>query len=114
MEMLIVGLVVFNVVALVGMKLMKKKGAVTTEGISVEASQAMISRSKGEKFALLARFLKGRKEAGTIERNLTTAGLMLKPTEFLAMNLGFLIVCVLAMIAYQSLNGPMMARFSRS
>ena len=88
METLIIGLVVFNLVAIVAMKALKKKpSAITTDGVSVEATQANLSRAKTEKFELLARLFKGRKESNAIERNLTTANILIKPTEFLAINL---------------------------
>ncbi|RYG75419.1 hypothetical protein EON80_00725 [bacterium] len=73
----------------------KKKAAVTTDGVSVDSTQAAMTRAKTERFALIARFFKGRKDAGLIERNITTAGLLIKPTEFIAFNLGFLIVTIL-------------------
>ncbi|HEX8465052.1 MAG TPA: type II secretion system F family protein [Abditibacterium sp.] len=97
MQMLILALVFVNVIGLVVMR-SKKKSAVTTEGISVESAQAAFTRSKSERFALVARFFKGRKDAGLIERNLTTASLLLKPTEFIVMNLGFLVVTILLVL----------------
>jgi len=88
MQTLIIGLVIFNIVALVAMKALKKKPpAITADGVSVEATQANLSRAKTEKFALLARLFKGRKGQNVIERNLITANIMIKPTEFLAINL---------------------------
>ena len=88
METLIIGFLIFNVVALAATKLLKKKpSAITTDGVSVEATQANLSRAKTEKYTLLARLFKGRKESNVIERNLVTANILLKPTEFLAINL---------------------------
>ena len=88
METLIIGLVVFNLVAVVAMKVLKKKpSAVTTDGVSVEATQASLSRAKTEKFELLARLFKGRKGSNVIERDLVTANILIKPTEFFAINL---------------------------
>ena len=102
METLIVGLLIFNLVAVVAMKALKKKpSAVTTDGVSVEATQANLTRAKTEKFTLLARLFKGRKESNAIERNLVTANILLKPSEFLAINLVvevvFLILAVVAL-----------------
>ncbi len=91
-------LIVVMMVGLVAVRATQKKSAVTTEGISVEDTQAALTRSKTERFALIARFFKGRKSAGIIERNLTTAGVLVKPTEFIAMNLGFLVIIVLAVL----------------
>lgn len=100
---LLIALVVFNIVALGASRMLKKKpSAVTAEGISVENTQDAITRSKSERFALIARFIKGRKEAGAIERNLVTAGVAIKPSEFIAMNLLVLILVVLAGIFYLS------------
>lgn len=95
MENIFIALVVVNVVLFAASKLLKKKpSAVTTEGISVDDAQAAYQRSRSERFELIARFIKGRKDASIIERNLTTAGLLIKPTEFVAINILVLIVFV--------------------
>ncbi len=98
-------LVVVNIIGLAATK-MKKKSAVTTDGVSVASVQDTITRSKNERFALIARFMKGRKDAGLIERNLTTAGLLIKPSEFFFINLLVLAFMVLMAIAYLSLKWP--------
>ena len=134
MQTIIIGMLVFNMVALIAMKALKKKPeAITTDGVSVEATQANLSRAKTEKYALLARLLKGRKESNVIERNLVTANILMKPSEFFAINLAvelvFLIigvfvlrymsndsgfitlvkrVCVLLGIIYLGWRGPQM------
>ena len=83
MQTFIIGLLVFNIVALGATKLLKKKpSAITTDGVSVEATQASLSRAKTEKFELLARLFKNRKESNVIERNLVTANIMIKPPNF--------------------------------
>ena len=117
METLIIGLVVFNLVAIVAMKVLKKKpAAVTTDGVSVEATQANLSRAKTEKFALLARLFKGRKESSVIERDLVTANILIKPTEFLAINLVvevvFLILAALA-LRFMSNDGAFLTMLKR-
>lgn len=117
MEQIIIGLVVFNLVAIVAMKALKKKpAAITTDGVSVEATQANLSRAKTEKFALLARLFKGRKESNLIERNLITANILLKPSEFLAINLAVeviaLIIGVLVM-RYMSNDGAFLTLLKR-
>jgi tight adherence protein B len=106
MEMLLLGLVAVNIVALVGSKVLKKKSAVTTEGISVDSVQANFNRSRTERFTLIARFIKGRKDASLIERNLTTANLLLKPSEFVAMNLLFLIFIALIAVFILAFKMP--------
>lgn len=97
--------IVVNVGLLVATR-MKKKPAVTTEGISVDAAQAALQRGRAERFTLIARFLKGRKDASLIERNLTTAGLLLKPTEFMFINLIVLIVVMLMALFYLGFMWP--------
>ena len=106
MQMLIIGLVIFNVVALGATKLLKKKpSAITTDGVSVADTQANLTRSKTERFALLARLFKGRKESNLIERNLVTANILIKPTEFLAINLVVeVIFLILAAVALRFLS----------
>ena len=91
-------LIVVMMLGLVALRSTQKKSAVTTEGISVEDTQIALTRSKTERFALIAKIFKGRKDASLIERNLTTAGVMLKPTEFIVMNLGFLVLTVLGVL----------------
>jgi tight adherence protein B len=98
MQTLVIALVLLNIVGLVAMRSKKKTAAVTTEGVSVANTQAALTRSKTERFELIARFFKGRKDAGAIERNLTTANLLVKPTEFIAANLAFLVVVILGVL----------------
>ncbi|BCM90486.1 hypothetical protein IAD21_02339 [Abditibacteriota bacterium] len=105
MQTLLIILVVVNIVGLAATKL-RKKPAVSTEGVSVDSLQTALSRSKNERFALIARFMKGRKDASLIEKNLITAGSMIKPSEFFAINLLCLAIAVLLAIAYLSLKWP--------
>ncbi len=105
MQTLLIILVVVNIVGLAATKL-RKKPAVSTDGISVDSLQTALSRSKNERFTLIARFIKGRKDASLIEKNLITAGSLIKPTEFFAINLLCLAVSVLLAIAYLSLKWP--------
>ncbi len=117
MQQLIIGLLIFNIVAVIAMKVLKKKpAAITTDGFSVEATQANLSRAKTEKYAILAKFLKGRKDAGAIERNLVTANILMKPSEFLAINLVvevvFLIIGVFVM-RYMSNDGAFLTLVKR-
>lgn len=102
---MLIALVVINIIGLAATKL-KKKPAVTTEGVTVDALQTALNRSKNERFALIARFMKGRKDASLIEKNLITAGLMIKPSEFFAVNLLCLAMSVLLAIAYLTLKWP--------
>lgn len=103
MEILVIGLLVVNILAYVAMKVTKKKpAAVTAEGVAVGAP-VPVARSKEERFTLIARLLKGRKEGGRIERNITTAGLLIKPSEFMVANLFallFVVGCGLFYLAF--------------
>lgn len=91
----IIGVLVAVNIGVLLLTRMRKKVAVTDQGVSVDAAQRAITRGREEKFALFARFLKGNKKTSVIERNLVTAGLMLKPTEFLMANLVSLAVIIL-------------------
>jgi tight adherence protein B len=82
-------LVAINLAAVVAGRL--KKPAAATDGGTVQ-----ISTGQADRFAFLARFLKGRKgNKSAIERDIVTAGLLLKPTEFLMINLVVLVVFAL-------------------
>lgn len=65
---------------------MKRPAAVTDAGLSVEAAKMALSREKLERFAFITRLLKRSKGASKVERNLVTAGLLLKPSEFYLIN----------------------------
>ncbi|MDQ3814287.1 MAG: type II secretion system F family protein [Armatimonadota bacterium] len=69
---------------------------------STDATLAAMSRGKQERFTLLARVLRGSRGASQIERNLVTAGWMLKPTEFLMTNL--VVMAVFMMLGLLYLN----------
>jgi tight adherence protein B len=77
-------LVLLNFVAVIAQRMKKP---VTADGGELTVTTGQIDR-----FAFLQRFLKGRRGASKIERDLITAGLLLKPTEFLMINLVVLIV----------------------
>ena len=79
-------LVAINLVAVVAGR-MKKPAVAGADGGNIQITTGQV-----DKFAFLQRFLKGRKGQSKIERNLVTAGLLLKPTEFLMVNLVVLIV----------------------
>ncbi len=105
MQILIIVLVLINVLGLAATKL-RKKAAVTTEGVAVDTLQTALNRSKNERFALIARFIKGRKDISLIEKNLVSAGSMIKPSEFFALNLLALAIMVLFAVSYLSLRWP--------
>lgn len=97
--LLIGGLAFLNVVGLAVMK-MRKPAAATADGISVDAMQSAMAARKNERFGMLDRIMRRQKGSGLIERNLVTAGLMIKPSEFMAANLVFFIVVMFGFLMY--------------
>jgi tight adherence protein B len=83
-----------NVIGFVVSRVLKSR-PVPVDGDSAAAAQSAMARNKQEKFEFLSRFVRGRKGASVIERDLVTAGLVLRPTEFLMINLGFLCLMLL-------------------
>jgi tight adherence protein B len=87
------------IINIVGLIAVRKRRPATAQGMSVEAAQAAIGRNKQERFVLLDRLLRSRKgsaSAGKIERNLVTAGLLLKPAEFLMASMFFFAITLVA------------------
>lgn len=74
----------------------KARKPATADGMSVEAMQAVVAR-KERPDSLLERILAGRRTGGAslLERNLITAGMMVKPYEFLAGNMIFLVIMLM-------------------
>lgn len=75
-----------NIVGLIAVRM--RKPAAAGGAMSVEATQAAMGRNKQERFVFIDRVMK-RRGMGKISRNLVTAGLMLKPAEFMMANLFF-------------------------
>ena len=94
LTIIMVGLIVVNIAGLL-LSRMRKTAAVAEGGLTVEATQQAMIRSKQERFEFLGRLLKGRGGGSKIERNIVTAGLMIKPSEFVMLNLIVLAVCTL-------------------
>jgi tight adherence protein B len=103
--LLIGGLALINVVGLAVMK-MRKPAAATADGISVDAMQSAMAARKHERFGMLERIMRRQKGASVIERNLVTAGLMIKPTEFMAANIVFFIVAMFGFLMYMNTVPP--------
>lgn len=59
-------------------------------GSTLDAVDPVFQRPREERFTLISRLLRGRKSTSWIERDLVTAGWLIKPTEFMAINLVFL------------------------
>ena len=72
-----------------------RKPAAEGGAMSVEATQAAMGRNKQERFIFVDRVMRKR-GMGKIERNLVTAGLMLKPAEFMMVNLFFFGITMVA------------------
>lgn len=105
MSPLLIGFIVLNIVAY-GATKMKRPAKVTADGMSIEATQAALAR-KPERFGVLGRLMQGRRSTGLISRNLVTAGLLLKPAEFIAANLLFLVfIMVLGLAHIRSMPAP--------
>jgi tight adherence protein B len=115
LTIILIVLILVNVGGLMFSRL-KRTTAVTEGGVTVEAAQQAISRSKEERFEFLARLFKGRGGAGKIERDIVTAGLLIKPNEFLMLNLIVLSVCALIGLLWVSsmpLSGGFFALIKR-
>ncbi len=104
--MLIGAFIVLNIVAYGAIKMRKPK-TVTADGMTVEATQAAMTARKQERFGTIGRLMRRGRGGGLIERNLVTAGLLLKPAEFMAANLFFMaVVMVLGVAHINSMPAP--------
>jgi tight adherence protein B len=90
----IIVLIVVNVAGLAFTKL-RKTNAVTEDGMTVDAAQEAMMRAKRERFEFIGGLFKSKNKESLIERNLVTAGLVLKPSEFMMLNLVFLALVML-------------------
>ena len=97
--LLLIGLVILNVVGLAFTRL-RKKTAVSAEGMTVGDTQQAMARAKIERFEFIGRLFQSRGSSSKIEKNLVTAGLLLKPSEFTMINLVCLAVCFLIGLLY--------------
>jgi len=89
---------------------MRKPSAAGATGGSVEATQAAMTRNKQERFGILSNLMRGRKGVGVIERDLVTAGIALKPVEFVMVNL-FIFAIVLVLGAQGLKRMPALTSF---
>jgi len=93
LQLIIGAVVLINIVGLIAVRM--RKPAANASGVSVESAQAAIGRNKTERFVIVERLMRRRK-SGKLARNLVTAGLMIKPAEFMMVNLfSFAITLVL-------------------
>ncbi len=93
-------LIGLNVLFLVASRL--RRSAVTEDGLSVEAAQVAVTRDKEERFAFISRLLRGKGKSSKIERDLVSAGLLIKPSEFYMINL--VIVGLAILVGLVALN----------
>ena len=94
MEQAIWVLVGLNVLFLVGSRM--RRGAATDTGMTVEGAQAALGRNKQERFRLVTRLMRGKRGASKIERDLVSAGLLIKSSEFYMINLVAMGLIILA------------------
>ena len=103
-------LVLINLVAVLSARLKKPVAATGEAALHVSTGQPI-------RFAFLQRFLKGRRGQSKIERDLVTAGFLIKPTEFLMVNLVSLVVVFLMGVWYagnMTLDGSFMSMVKRT
>lgn len=74
---------------------MRRTAAEAAQKGTLDAADPIFQRTRGEKFTLISRIFYGRKSTYWIDRDLITAGILLKPTEFIAINLVFLALMML-------------------
>lgn len=104
--LIVVLLIVVNVGGLIFSRL--RKNIVKENDMSITATQQAMQRAKQERFQLISRLFSSKEKGSTIERNLITAGLLLKPSEFMMVNLFVLAVVMLIGILH---IGSMPANF---
>jgi tight adherence protein B len=85
MEKAIWVLVGLNILFLVASRM--RRGAATDTGLTVEGAQAAMTRNKQERFQFVSRLMRGKKGTSKIDRDLVSAGLLIKASEFYMVNL---------------------------
>lgn len=73
---------------------MRRTAAEAQKG-TLDAADPIFQRTRAERFTLISRIFNSRKSTHWIDRDLITAGIALKPTEFIAINLVFLALLLL-------------------
>ncbi len=101
----VIVLIVVNVAGLAFTKLRKTK-AVTEDGMTVNATQEAMTRAKRERFQFIGGLFKSKNKDSIIERNLVTAGLVLKSSEFMMLNLVFLALVMLIGLLHVASMAP--------
>lgn len=91
MNRLTLSLLVLIAIIFVGILLLRMRRVnAQSRGGTLDAVDPVFQRPREERFTLISRLLRGRKSTSWIERDLITAGWLIKPTEFMAINLIFL------------------------
>jgi tight adherence protein B len=104
----VIVLIVVNVAGLAFTKLRKSK-AVAEGGMTVDDTQQAMARAKRERFQFIGNLFKSKNKESVIERNLVTAGLVLKPSEFMMLNLVFLALVMLIGLLHVASMAPALA-----
>lgn len=87
-------LIAVILVSVVVLRMRRARAEAAGKG-NLDAAIPTFQRSRSERFTLLARIFLERKGLSWINRDLITAAIMLKPTEFIAVNLTFLALVML-------------------
>lgn len=85
METAVMVLIGLNLLFLVASRM--RRSTATDTGLTVEGAQMAVSRSRQERFQFVSRLMRGKKGASKVERDLISAGLLIKPSEFYMINL---------------------------
>ena len=87
----LIGVILVCIIAL----RMRRTAAEAAQKGTLDAADPIFQRTRAERFTLISRIFYGRKSTYWIDRDLITAGILLKPTEFIAINLVFLALMML-------------------
>ncbi|MEO6907020.1 MAG: type II secretion system F family protein [Abditibacteriaceae bacterium] len=87
-------LIAVIVVCIVVLRMRRTTAEAAKKG-TLDAANPIFQRTRVERFTLISRVFSGRKGMSWIDKDLVSAAIMLKPTEFIAINLVFLVVMVL-------------------
>lgn len=68
----------------------RRTAAVAAAKGTLDAADPIFQRTRAERFTLISKLFYGRKATSWIDKDLITAAIALKPTEFIAINLVFL------------------------
>lgn len=87
-------LIAVIVVCIVVLRVRRRAAEAVKEG-TLDVADPIFQRTRAERFTLISRVFFGRKGTSWIDKDLITADIILKPTEFVAINLVFLALMLL-------------------